>query len=278
MKKYQMYINGQWCDASDGKTVEVINPANEEVIAQVPMGTSEDAERAIKAAKDSFESGVWSDKDPAERSRIMLDVFKEFQARAQEFATLETQNCGIPLGQCALTMVASAQNRFQWFAKAANRIFEEPMPLYRAPAAAFPYIRREPIGVCAQIVPWNAPLSLGTGLLAAPLATGNSVVIKPSILTPCTLLELAKIIDESEIPKGVVNVVVGTGEGVGEVMGSHPLVDKVSFTGSTGTGKRVLSLAAKTIKTVTMELGGKSAIIFLDDTDIDLAVSAAIWG
>jgi acyl-CoA reductase-like NAD-dependent aldehyde dehydrogenase len=278
MKEYQMYINGQWCDASDGKTVEVINPANEEVIAQVPMGTTEDAERAIKAAKDSFESGVWRDKDPADRSRIMLDVFKEFQARAQEFATLETQNCGIPLGQCALTMVASALNRFQWFSKAANRIFEEPMPLYRAPAAAFPYIRREPIGVCAQIVPWNAPLSLGTGLLAAPLATGNSVVIKPSILTPCTLLELAKIIDESEIRKGVVNVVVGTGEGVGEVMASHPFVDKVSFTGSTGTGKRVLSLAAKTVKTVTMELGGKSAIIFLDDTDIDLAVGAAVWG
>jgi aldehyde dehydrogenase (NAD+) len=273
-----MYINGKWCEASDGNTVEVINPATEEVIAEVPLGTIEDAERAIHAAKDSFESGVWRDKEPAERSRILLDVFKEFQLKAQELTTLETQNCGIPIGQCALTMVASAQNRFQWFSKAANRVFEEPMPLYRAPAAAFPFIKREPIGVCAQIVPWNAPLVLGSALLAAPLATGNSVVIKPSILTPCTLLELVKIIDESEIPKGVVNVVIGRGESIGEVMASNPLVDKVSFTGSTETGKRVLSLAANTIKTATMELGGKSAVIFLDDVDIDLAVASAIWG
>lgn len=278
MKKFQMYTNGEWCGASDGQTVEVINPATEEAIAQVPRGTTEDAERAILAARDSFESGVWRDKEPAERSRILLEVLKKFREKTNEFVALEVQNSGATIRQCGALMAAAAQNRFEWFARAANRLFEEPMPLFRRLAAAFPYVRREPIGVCAQIVPWNAPLVLGAGLLAAPLAAGNSVVIKPSILTPCSLAELIKIIDESEVPKGVVNLVIGSGETVGEVMASHPLVDKVSFTGSTEAGKRVLSLAAETVKNVTMELGGKSANIFLDDMDLEMAVDAAIFG
>ena len=278
MKKYQMYINGEWCDASDGGVAQVINPGNEEVIAEVPLATAEDTERAIVSARDAFESGVWRNKEPAERSRILLDILNRFRQKAMDFALLETQNLGAPMSHALFTMVMSAQNRFEWFAKAANRVFEEPMPLFRSPAAAFPYVRREPIGVCAQIVPWNAPLLLGAALLGAPLATGNSVVIKPSMLTPCTLLELAKIIDESEIPKGVVNVLVGSGETVGETLASHPLVDKISFTGSSETGRRVLSLAASTIKNATMELGGKSANIFLDDVDLDLVVDGAIWG
>ncbi|MEW6442482.1 MAG: aldehyde dehydrogenase family protein [bacterium] len=278
MKKYQMYIDGQWCDAAEGRTAPVISPGNEEAFAEVPLATAQDADRAVKAAKASFESGVWRNKEPAERSRILLDVLARFRQRAMDFALLETQNLGAPMAHSLFTMVTSAQNRFEWFAKAANRVFEEPMPLFRAPAAAFPYVRREPIGVCAQIVPWNAPILLGAAMLAAPLATGNSVVIKPSLLTPCTLLELAKIVDESELPKGVVNVLVGAGESVGEMLASHPLVDKISFTGSSETGKRVLCLASSTIKNATMELGGKSASIFLDDVDLDLAVDAAIWG
>jgi len=278
MKRYQMYINGRWCEASDGRVTQVINPGNEEVIAEVPLATAEDTERAIQAARDTFDGGAWRSKEPAERSRILLDILKRFRDKAMDFALLETQNLGAPMAHSLFTMVTSAQNRFEWFAKAANRVFEEPMPLFRAPAAAFPYVRREPIGVCAQIVPWNAPLLLGAALLAAPLAAGNSVVIKPSTVTPCTLLELMKIIDESEIPKGVVNVLVGTGETVGETLASHPQVDKVSFTGSSETGSRVLSLAAPTIKNATMELGGKSANIFLDDVDLDLAVDGAIWG
>ncbi len=278
MKRLQMYIGGEWCDASDGKTAEVINPSTEEGIAEVPLATVEDTERAVQAAKASYESGVWRNMAPAERSRIMLDVLDKFKQRAMDFATLETRNLGAPLSQSLMLLTTSAQNRFEWFAKAANRVFEEPMPLYRSPAAAFPYVRREPLGVCAQIVPWNAPMLLGAAMLGAPLAVGNSVVIKPSILTPCTLLELTKIIDESEIPKGVVNVVVGKGETVGEAMASHPLVDKVTFTGSTESGKRVLSLAANTVKNTTLELGGKSANIFLDDVDLDLAVDGAIWG
>lgn len=278
MNRYQMYIGGEWCDASDGKTAEVINPANEEVIAQVPLATVKDTERAIHAAKEADESGVWRNMPPAERSRILLDVLNTFKQKAMDFATLETRNLGAPFAQSLMLLATSAQNRFEWFSKAANRLFEEPMPLYRSPAAAFPYIRREPLGVCAQIVPWNAPMLLGAAMLGAPLAAGNSVVIKPSILTPCTLLEFTKIIDDSEIPRGVVNVVVGKGEVVGETMASHPLVDKVTFTGSTQSGKRVLSLAAETIKNTTMELGGKSANIFLDDVDLDLAVDGAIWG
>ena len=277
MKKYKMYINGEWCDASDGKTTNVINPASEEVIAEVPLATKKDAEKAIQAAKDSFEEGTWRNMEPAERSRIMLGILKKFQERTKEFVAVEVQNSGATIRQGGGIIIPSAQNRFAWFARAANRIFEEPMPLYRAPAAAFPYIRREPVGVCAQIVPWNAPLVISAGYLGAPLAAGNSVIMKPSILTPCSLLELAEIIDESEVPKGVVNVVIGAGATIGDVLTSHPLVDKVSFTGSTETGKHVLSCAANTIKNTTMELGGKSANIFLDDVDLDMAVDAAIF-
>jgi len=278
MKTYQMYIAGRWCDASDGRTTEVINPATEEVFARAPLATAEDTERAIQAAHDSFEAGQWRNMDPAERSRILLDVVKKFREKTLEFAALETENLGVPIGQSALTNVGTAINRFEWFAKAANRVLEEPMPLFRGLAVGAPYIRREPVGVCAIMVPWNAPLALGAQGLSAPLAMGNSVVIKPATLTPCSLIELVKIIDSSEIPKGVVNVVTGSGGTIGDIMASHPLVDKITFTGSTDVGRHVLSKASATLKNSTMELGGKSAVIFLDDTDIDLAVSAAIWG
>ncbi|MGC9324789.1 MAG: aldehyde dehydrogenase family protein [Desulfomonilia bacterium] len=276
MKKYTMYINGEWVDSSDGRTVEVINPATEDVIGEVASGSIEDVDMAVRAAHESFEKGLWRDKDPSERSRIMLDVLRRFRERAQDMLPIEVANSGAAIKQCS-TFLSSAQNRLEWYARAANRVFEEPMPLFRFPAAAFPYIKRDPVGVCAQIVPWNAPLVGGVGAIAAPIAAGNSVVVKPSTLTPLSVLEFLKCIDESEIPKGVVNVVIGPGDSVGEALVSHPLVDKVSFTGSTESGRRVCSLAAERVKKVTMELGGKSANIFLDDVDLDLAVDSAIF-
>ncbi|MBN2223187.1 MAG: aldehyde dehydrogenase [Deltaproteobacteria bacterium] len=276
MKTYKMYIDGTWADAADGKTATVINPATEDVIAEVAVGSGTDVQKAVSAAHGSFEKGEWRYKEPAERSRIMLDVLKKFREKGQEIVPIEVANSGATVKQCS-SFVSSAQNRFEWFAKAGNRIFEEAMPLFRFPAAAFPYIRREPIGVCAQIVPWNAPLVGGVGAIAAPLAAGNSIVVKPATLTPLSILEFMKIIDESEIPKGVVNVVVGPGNTAGEALVAHPLVDKVSFTGSTESGRRVCALAANGIKKATMELGGKSANIFLDDVDVDLAVDSAIF-
>ncbi len=276
METYKMYIDGAWADAADGKTTSVVNPATEEVIAEVALGGTEDVKRAVEAAHSSFETGTWRTMDPAERSRIMLDVLKKFREKGQEILPIEVANSGATIKQCS-SFVSSAQNRFEWFAKAANRVFEEAMPMFRFPAAAFPYIRREPIGVCAQIVPWNAPLVGGVGAIAAPLAAGNSIVVKPATLTPLSLLAFMKVIDESEIPKGVVNVVVGPGGSVGEALVAHPLVDKVSFTGSTESGRRVCELAAAGIKKATMELGGKSANIFLDDVNVDLAVDSAIF-
>lgn len=278
MKEYKMYIDGQWCDASDGKTVNVINPATEEYFARTPSASKEDVERAIQAAHNSFEKGDWRNMQPAERSRIMLDIVKKIREKTADFAKLETENNGFPARLCAPVIIGGAVNRFEWFAKAANRVFEDPLPLFRGAAMAMPYIKREPVGVCAQIIPWNSPTLLGAMGLGGPLATGNSLVIKPSILTPCTLLEMVKLIDESEVPKGVVNIVTGPGGAIGDVLASHPLVDKVTFTGSNEIGKRVLSLAAETIKKATMELGGKSALIILDDCDMDLAVAAAVYG
>jgi aldehyde dehydrogenase (NAD+) len=276
MEKYLMYIDGEWTDSKDKKTTQVINPATEEAIAEVAIGGTPEVDSAVRAAYDSFERGDWRFKDPAERSRIMLDLLGKFRERAQGILPIEIANSGAAAKQCG-SFVSSAQNRLEWFAKAANRVFEESMPLFKFPAAAFPYIRREPIGVCAQIVPWNAPLVGGVGAIAAPLAAGNSVVVKPATLTPLSLLEFMKCVDESEIPKGVVNVIVGPGDTVGEALVSHPLIDKVSFTGSTESGRRVCSLAAERVKKVTMELGGKSANIFLEDVDLDLAVDSAIF-
>ena len=278
MTEYQMYIDGQWCDASDGRTSQVTNPATGEVIATAPVATEEDTVRAIEAARRAFDSGVWSGMEPAQRSKIMLDLLAKFQEVVAELGELESRNLGAPIALATMVFAGTAQNRLDWFAKAAARSFEQPMPLFRAPAAAAPYIKRDPIGVCSQIVPWNAPLVQGIGSLAAPLAAGNSVVIKPATLTPCTMLEVMKLVDASDIPPGVVNLVTGSGPVVGELLASHPLVDKVTFTGSNEVGKRVLHLAADTIKNATMELGGKSANIFLDDVDIDLAVDAAMWG
>jgi acyl-CoA reductase-like NAD-dependent aldehyde dehydrogenase len=276
METYRMYINGEWVDAADGKTASVINPATEDVIAEVAVGNTTDVQSAVSAAHGSFEKGDWRYMDPGERSRIMLDVLKKFREKGQAILPIEVANSGATVKQCS-SFVSSSQNRLEWFAKAANRVFEEPMPLFRFPAAAFPYMKREPIGVCAQIVPWNAPLVGGVGAIAAPLAAGNSIVVKPSTLTPLSIVEFMKIIDESEIPRGVVNLVIGPGDSVGEALVAHPLVDKVSFTGSTESGRRVCTLAADGIKKATMELGGKSANIFLDDVDIDLAVDSAIF-
>ena len=278
MKDYSMYIDGHWVGRSERLTVDIVNPATEETFARVPQATIEDTEKAIQAARRSFEQGIWRNMDPGERCRIMKDIFTRFKEKSQYFANLETKNTGMPVKVSQAFNVAAVQSRFEWFLKAANRIFEEPKPLYRGLAAAFPYIRREPLGVCSQIVPWNGPLLLGTQKLVAPLLAGNSVVIKPATLTPCSLIDLVRLFDDSEIPKGVVNLLTGPGSTVGELMASHPMVDKVTFTGSTEVGKRVLASAAPSIKKATMELGGKSAAIFLDDTDIDLAVSAAIWG
>lgn len=278
MKRYQLYINGEWVDAASGETFQVLNPYTEEVIAEAAKGGSEDAQKAIDAARKAFDSGVWSDLPQKRRSEIMLDIVERMMAKQSELVELEIKDAGLTIRFSSMAGIPDAIGRFRYFAELAGTVsFYEPLPAMEFPTS-YNYALREPIGVCGLIVPWNVPLWMATGKLAPALAAGNTVVLKPASNTPITAMELAKIIDESEMPKGVVNVVTGPGPIVGEEIASNPKVDKVSFTGSTEVGRRIVELASSTVKKLTLELGGKSPVIVLEDANLDVAIDGALYG
>ncbi|HEY8740589.1 MAG TPA: aldehyde dehydrogenase family protein, partial [Candidatus Dormibacteraeota bacterium] len=278
---YQIYINGEWRDASSGETFPSVNPSNEEVIAHIPKGTREDAQAAIKAARDAFDRGDWSTKTFKQRSDIMLQAFKRLAERSMtdDWATKEAMDSGSTMRLANLSHVPVALEHFRSLAAQGGEIREyEPLPWVDMPAVAWNFVNREPIGVAAQIIPWNFPLVMACWKLAPALVTGNSVVLKPASLTCMTALELVRALDETGLfPKGVINIVTGPGAAVGEEMASSPLVDKVAFTGSTEVGRRIMQLASGTVKKVTLELGGKSANIILPDADLDLAIDGSLF-
>ena len=278
MQEYQLYIDGEFGPSKSGKTVDSINPATEEPWARVARAGREDAQRAIKAARTAFDGGPWARMSQQDRARILNDIADRLQARAQEIAVIETQDSGGTIRKTGGDlMLANAQLRY--FAEMAEQVpllTEIQVPQF--PAQSTNFVQREPFGVCGQIIPWNFPLMMAVWKLGPALATGNTVVIKPATDTPCSLLELAKIIDESDLPKGVVNVVHGSGAECGEELCTSPMVDKIAFTGSTAVGSRIMQLAAGTVKKVTLELGGKSANIILDDADLDMAIDGSLFG
>jgi len=276
-KHYTMYLGGEWVDA-DG-VYEIVNPATEELVATVARGTIEHADRAVAEARASFESGVWSGLPAEERSRIMRAIADRLSEEMGELAELEALSNGATIRQAMGFHVGFAVSHFNFFAEAAATYpFEEPQPQLVYPTLAPNPIRKETIGVCAGIVPWNFPLLLAVWKLGPGLAAGNSVVLKPDEKTPLTLLEVCRIPEECGVPPGVLNVVTGEGGEVGARLASHPDVDKVAFTGSTAVGREVMRLAAGTVKRVTLELGGKGPVIVLDDADVETAVDAALFG
>jgi aldehyde dehydrogenase (NAD+) len=278
MQQYQLYVDGKFCDAASGKTADSINPATEEAWARVARAGREDTERAIRAARKAFDEGPWPRMSQADRARILTQIADGLQARAQEIAVVETQDSGGTIRKTGGDlMMANAQLRY--FAEMAEKLplmTEIEVPQF--PAQSKNWVQREPFGVCGQIIPWNFPLMMAIWKLGPALATGNTVVLKPASDTPCSAFELAKIIDESDLPKGVVNVVHGSGGECGELLCTSPLVDKVAFTGSTAVGRRIMQLASDTVKKVTLELGGKSANIILDDADLDMAIDGSLFG
>ena len=280
-QKYQLYINGEWRDASSGETFPSVNPSNEEVIAHIPKGTREDAQAAIRAARESFDKGDWSGKTFKQRSDIMLQAFKHIAEKSisEDWATKEAMDSGSTMRLANLSHVPIALEHFRSLSAQGGEIKEyEPLPWVDVPAVAWNFVNREPIGVCAQIIPWNFPLVMACWKLAPALVTGNSVILKPASLTSITALELVKALSETGLfPKGVINIVTGPGSTVGEELASNPLVDKVAFTGSTEVGRRIMQLASGTVKKVTLELGGKSANIILPDADLDLAIDGALF-
>jgi acyl-CoA reductase-like NAD-dependent aldehyde dehydrogenase len=263
----QLYIDGKWVDSLGKGCIDVINPATEEIIGKVPVGSTKDVDNAVAAAKLAFES--WSKSSVGERIELLNALSSAFKERGEELAQTITAEVGTPIGYSRVAMVGTPRvvsrsyakilEDFSWEEKLRNSI-----------------ICKEPIGVCAFITPWNFPLHQIIGKVAPAMAAGCTMILKPSKEAPLSAFILAEILDEIGLPAGVFNLVSGHGSEVGDYMSSHPDVDMVSFTGSTGAGVSVSQSAAPTIKRVTLELGGKSANVALEDADPVLVAKKAI--
>jgi betaine-aldehyde dehydrogenase len=269
-----MYIDGAFSPASDGATRTLLNPSTGLPIATVAEGTVADAERAIRAARTAFDSGAWPSRSAHERALLLFRVAERIEAHAEEFSQIDTLNNGKPLRETQYD-VADAANCFRYYAGLATKPHGQ---TYDVPAPSQSYTVREPIGVCGQIVPWNYPLLMAVWKLAPALAAGNTLVLKPSELTPLSAIRLAQIFAEVGFPPGVVNIVTGAGPVVGNAIAESALVDKVAFTGGTATGRSIARAAVGNLKKVSLELGGKSPNIVFDDADFDTAIDYALFG
>ena len=280
MDSYKMLINGESVDAIGGKTMPLVDPGTGETFATVPCGDERDVEAAVAAARAAFDSGVWSEMPPQERAQIVIRFADLIEAATGQIALADSRSMGGTPSWIGggLWVAVNTMRNLAWYA--ANKfVWEEEIPVSGSVYAfGSNYIRREPIGVCAAIAPWNAPYMMAPWKLAHALATGNTIVLKPASNTPLSALIMASLANQAGFPKGVINVVTGPGGSMGEALCLHPQVDKVSLTGSSEVGKRIMSRAAGTLKQVSLELGGKSANIVLDDADLDVAVDGAIAG
>lgn len=270
MEINSLYVDGKSIPATSGETFTSINPANGEPIAQLGQASQADLELAIESAKRGFT--VWSAMTAIERSRILLNAVKILRERNNDLAVLEVMDTGKPLQEALEVDVASGADVIEYFAGLVPAMQGDQQPLGES---QFFYTRREPLGICAGIGAWNYPIQIAMWKSAPALAAGNAMIFKPSEETPLTALKLAEIFTEAGLPDGVFNVVQGDYR-VGQMLTAHPDIAKVSFTGETGTGKAVMADSAKTLKSVTMELGGKSPMIVFDDAKLDDAVSAAM--
>ncbi len=265
------YIGGNHVDAASGETFETVNPATGEVLAVVQQASTEDVDRAVASARAGQK--MWAALSGMQRSRVLRRAVELLRARNEELARLETLDTGKPLSETAAVDIVTGADALEYYAGLAPAVQGSQIPLSDS---AFVYTRREPLGVCAGIGAWNYPLQIACWKAAPALACGNAMVFKPSEVTPLTALKLAEILTEAGLPDGVFNVVQGDGR-VGAMLTAHEGIDKVSFTGEVGTGKKVASAAAtSTLKDVTMELGGKSPLIVFADADLEQAVSAAL--
>lgn len=272
VKHTQLFINGDFVESQSEQTFASINPATGETLAQVAYANAEDVDKAVNAARNAHDSGVWRDKPAAERSLILNRFADLLEKHAPEIAALETQDNGKPINEASFVDLPMSIDNYRYYAAAARFVNGQNLPL----PGAMAYTRKEPVGVCGLIVPWNFPTLMATWKLAPALAAGNTVVLKPAEQTPLSALRLAQLFKEAGVPDGVVNVVTGDGQ-TGEALVNHEKVDKIAFTGSTEVGRRVMANAAKTLKRVTLELGGKAPNVIFDDADLDQAVNAALF-
>jgi phenylacetaldehyde dehydrogenase len=275
-KTGKLLINGKWVDAASGKTFATYNPATGGVLANVAAGDKEDIDRAVKAARAAFETGPWSKISPSERGKLLWKLADLLEKHAEEFAQLESLDNGKPLKIARVADLPLAIDHFRYYAGWATKIEGNTISLGLAKQGKFhAYTVREPVGVVGQIIPWNFPLLMAAWKLAPALTTGCTVVLKPAEQTPLTALRLGELIMEAGFPEGVVNIVPGFGETAGAALAAHPDVDKIAFTGSTEVGKLIVHAATGNLKKVSLELGGKSPNIVLDDADIEATIPGA---
>jgi aldehyde dehydrogenase (NAD+) len=270
------FINGQWHNSACSRHVDVINPATGELIATVPDGDADDVNHAVTAARASFEKKSWRGMDPSKRERILWKIADLLLEHRDELAGIISSENGKTLKEAAGADVATAADCFRYYAGWVRKIYGETIPV---DGAFFNYTLREPVGVVGAIVPWNFPLQIAAWKVAPALACGCSVVLKPSELTPLNALRFAEIVHEAGVPDGVMNVVTGYGPTTGEALALHEDVDKISFTGSIVTARKLLKCSSvSNLKRLSLELGGKSPNIIFPDADLDAAMKAAFWG
>jgi acyl-CoA reductase-like NAD-dependent aldehyde dehydrogenase len=270
----RLFVGGKWLEGT-GKTIEVVNPATEEVIALVPDATDIEVGAAVTAARTALEDGPWAKMSARQRGRLIYKLAQRIAEKGEELARIETMNNGKPFFESQRVDLPSTVECFEYYAGWADKIEGETVPV---DGPYFNYTLREPVGVVGAIVPWNFPLLLAAYKLAPALACGNTVILKPAEQTPLTALMLGQIVQEVGFPDGVLNVVTGLGSSAGAALVRHPGVDKIAFTGSTSTGQEIMRLAAGTLKKVTLELGGKSPNVVFADADLDAAVKGAVMG
>jgi betaine-aldehyde dehydrogenase len=273
VRAYQMHIDGRFVAAEGGGTLEVFNPATEEVIATSPAGGPADIDRAVVAARRAFYGG-WRSSTARERGRILFRLAERVRARRSELAELETRNCGKPIVEAELDIDDTA-TCFEYYGGLATKISGEVLPV---PTEAVALALKEPVGVVGQIIPWNYPLLMAAWKIAPALAAGCTLVLKPAEQTPLSILELARDFGAVGLPPGVLNIVTGDGPGAGAPLVAHPAVRKIAFTGSAEVGRAILRNAADQLKPVSLELGGKSPNIFFADADFENAVDGALFG
>jgi len=276
-RNHQIYINGDWYQAH-GETISIIDPATEAQISSVTLANEADVDTAVAAARQAFK-GEWSKLTAHHRTRLMLKLADLIDANIQTLAELEVLDNGLPMEIAKYTIAGYASEFVRYYAGWATKIQGDTIPVSPMGVAngeSLTYTRREPVGVVGAIIPWNAPIAMFILKLAPTLATGCTLVLKPSELTPLTALKMCDLIKEAGIPDGVVNVIPGYGHDAGAALASHPDVNKVAFTGSTAVGKKVVASALGNLKKVTLELGGKSPVVVFPDADVEAVIPGAV--
>ena len=277
IQNFKMYINGLWVNSESGKTIETVNPENNEVWATVPEANEKDVDKAVKAAQNAFEKS-WSNLHPRERAKYLRSLADQLRQNAEHLGTIETIDTG-KIFRETKTQANYIAEYYDYFAGLADKVEGTVVPIDKPDMQVT--TTRIPIGVVAAIIPWNSQMLLTAVKLAPALAMGNTVVIKASELAPVTLLEFAKLVEKSGIPKGVVNIITGLGEPCGKALTTHDLVERIAFTGGPETAKHIVKNSAENLSQVSLELGGKSPVVVFDDAEQENAlngITAGIFG